>query len=68
MSRYQLVQSFLDELDFPYDDGCVNFIVEDWEKDHKEQLVDVDEDDMIEIDREDVESYWFFYVKEKLFD
>lgn len=66
MLRRDLVQRLLDELNFPYDDYCVNYIASQWEDDHEEQLC-VLKEERIEIDKEDVELYWFFYVKENLF-
>ena len=62
-SRADLVEEILDDLDFPYDDFCVNCIVENWERDHEEEIEEYD----IEIDEEDVKIYWFDYVKENLF-
>lgn len=59
-----LVVEILDDLDFPYDDFCVNYIAENWEKDHEEEIIE----DYIEIDEEDVKIYWFDYVKENLFN
>ena len=65
-TRTDLVTEFLNGLNFPYDDYCVNYIVKQWEDDHIEQL-NVPKEDRIEIDKEDVELYWFSYVKENLF-
>lgn len=62
--RIDLVIKFLDELNLPYDDYCVNYIANNWERDHKEELIEID---WFEIDEEDVASYWLFYVKENLF-
>lgn len=62
--RSELVCEWLDELEFPYDDFCVNYIVRNWERDHEEELEEIDG---FEIDIEDVKIYWFDYVKEKLF-
>lgn len=62
-SRADLVEEILYDLDFPYDDFCVNHIVENWERDHEEEI----KEDDIEIDEEDVKAYWFYYVKENLF-
>lgn len=58
------VIEFLDNLDFPYDDFCVNYIVRNWMSDHAEEIRDIDG---YEIDEEDVKIYWFDYVKEMLF-
>ena len=66
-TRADLVTEILDKYNCPYDDRCVNYIVEQWEYDHKEQLVNVPIEERIEIDREDVKLYWFDYVKESLF-
>ena len=62
--RQDLVIKFLDELELPYDDYCVNYITDAWESDHKEELI---ENDWFEIDEIDVQSYWLYYVKENLF-
>jgi hypothetical protein len=62
--RIKLVISFLEDLELPYDDYCVNYIVKEWERDHKEEIIESDE---FEIDEIDVESYWMYYVKENLF-
>ena len=62
--RSELVIDLLIELGFPYDDSCVNDIVENWENDHEEELKELDG---FEIDREDVEIYWFDYVRANLF-
>ena len=67
MQRTDLVREFLEEFRCPYDDNCVNYIVEKWEYDHEEQLVNVPKEERIEIDRKDVKLYWFDYVKENLF-
>ena len=67
IQRTDLVTKFLDELNYPYDDHCVNYIANQWEDDHMEQLVSVPKEERIEIDKEDVESYWFDYVNENLF-
>lgn len=56
-----LVVKFLDELDLPYDDYCVNYISKAWEEDHKEEI------DGFEIDEENVKMYWLHYVNENLF-
>ena len=58
-----LVVEILDDLDFPYDDSCVNYIAKNWENDHEEEIIE----DHVEIDEEDVKIYWFDYVKENLF-
>jgi len=62
--RADLVIEILDNLDFPYDDYCVNYITSSWEKDHEEAIKEIDG---FEIDEEDVKIYWFDYVKENLF-
>ena len=64
MSRGQLTEKYLDNLGYPYDDSCVNYIVRSWESDHEEQLM---EEDGFEIDEEDVRDYWLSYVAENLF-
>lgn len=63
--RTDLVIKYLKELELPYDDYCVNFIVKDWEKDHEEEIK---ENALYEIDEEDVKSYWLYYVRENLFN
>lgn len=62
--RTDLVIKFLDELDFPYDDYCVNYITKSWEEDHEEEIKEIDG---FEIDEEDVKIYWLGYVNENLF-
>ena len=63
--RTDLVIKYLEELELPYDDYCVNSIVKNWEKEHEEEIK---ENNLYEIDDEDVKSYWFYYVKENLFN
>lgn len=63
--RSKLVIEFLDNLYFPYDDFCVNYIVKNWERDHEEELKEIDG---FEIDEDDVRIYWFDYVTTNLFD
>lgn len=58
--RGKLVVEFLDNLYFPYNETCVNYIVNHWEHDHKEQLQEIDG---FEIDEDDVRIYWFDYVE-----
>ena len=65
MSRPDMVMRYLEELSFPYDDFCINYIIRNWKLDHEEEL---DTIDGFEIDIDDVRCYWLDFVKANLFD
>lgn len=64
MDRITIIEDYLESLDYPYDDFCVNYIIKNWENDHEEEIKEIDG---FEVDEEDVKIYWFDYVKEMLF-
>ena len=55
----QQVIKLLNDLEYPYNNLCVNYIVVKWSEEHKEQL---EKDNTFTIDEEDVKIYWFEYV------
>lgn len=59
-----IVVDCLENLHYPYDDFCVNYIVRNWVNDHTEEIKEIDG---FEIDEEDVKIYWFDYVRENYF-
>jgi hypothetical protein len=59
--RTDLVVKCLDELGLSYDDDCVNYIANNWERNHKEELIEIDG---FEIDEEYVAIDWLCYATE----
>lgn len=59
-----IVVDCLENLNYPYDDFCINYIISNWKADHTEEIKEIEG---FEIDEEDVKIYWLDYVKEMLF-
>ena len=59
-NRTEIVINCLENLDYPYEDFCVNYIIRNWEQDHAEEIKEIDG---FEIDEEDVKMYWFDYIR-----
>ncbi len=57
------IREFLEELELPHNAKCVDYILDNWIKEHKEYIeYALEDNDTFEIDSEDVVNYWMNYV------
>ncbi|MDO4650890.1 MAG: hypothetical protein Q4B26_19815 [Eubacteriales bacterium] len=66
-SMQERIEEYLDELELPYNDKCIQAIQSDWIFEHQASIeVCHDDGDVFEIDSEDVSSYWMSFVKKMM--